>query len=846
MDGGRLVSELFLNSQAAWNQPVTGGRKIRWIGKSWWYTPLPQPSVEGTVSFLMGTQPPTRPVIRFGSFEVDPELVELRRSGMRVRIQKQPLQLLAVLLERPGQVVTRQELQKRLWSGDTFVDFEDGLNTAVKKLREALGDERESPQFIETVPRTGYRFIEPVEIVELAQTNGNAVTNGSAAKHSGAAEISSANIRKPKSRRILWIGLGAALLIIGGLALWLTHGWPAFSFAPRESVLVADFENETGEPQLDNALRTAFIVSLEQSKHFNVFPRARLSSVLQLMGKPGDTRITSTVGREICQRENIRGLIAGTLARTGTEYALSAELIDPQTGATVRSYNERAHGEDHILEALDRISTAARADLGESLYEIHSTNRPLPEVTTSSLVALKDYAEGGKLWSQGKFKDGSDLLRAAVATDPGFAMAHAALGGVYFSYVDNDQSAGKREYDQALALSIRTTERERLRIQAEYAGDLDHVQSADGLYRLYLNRYPDDWQALSNYAAFLRKHDRQQEAIARDQEILRVAPDDAKVYVDLATAYRTLGKVPDALNAYSQAFKLNPQWLATGSVNREYGFALVENGDDQKAEQVFSALLADSRTRESGLRSLALWDLYHGRYTSARIRLHDGLLIDESDAAGALTVARVHLWLAIVADGQGNSREELAQLDAAAAQIKNVGPKVVFGALVGLEYARAKAITQAEAVEALVASLVDANSPEQAAYLHLLQGEIAVAQGHFAQAIELLTLADHDNSNSFSIEALAHAYQESGATDQAIRWYEKLVYGVDRALGWEPQQRWVAAHVTLAEDYLARGKRDKANEVLATLLGMWKDADPDLPLRKEALGLRARISQLGG
>jgi DNA-binding winged helix-turn-helix (wHTH) protein/tetratricopeptide (TPR) repeat protein len=789
----------------------------------------------------MDTQPPSRPVIRFGLFEVDTESVELLRAGVRVRIQKQPLQLLAVLLERPGHVVTRQELQKRLWSGDTYVDFQNGLNIAIKKLREALGDEIEHPQFIETIPRTGYRFMPPVEFVELAHTNGNSATSASAAQHSSAAENSPKTSTKTRGRQTLWIALGAALLIVGGLAVWLTHGWPAFSFAPRESVLVTDFENDTGEPQLDNALRSAFIVSLEQSKHFNVFPRARLGSVLQLMGKTADTRITAAVGREICQRENIRGLIAGNLARTGTEYTLSAELTDPQTGATVRSYNERAHGEDHILEALDRISTAVRADLGESLYQIHTANRPLPQVTTSALVALKEYAEGNSLWHQGKFKDGANLLRLAVATDPGFAMAHAALGAAYFSYVVNDQPDGKREYDQALALSARTTERERLRIQAEYADDLGHADSADSLYHIYLDRYPDDWEVLSNYALFLRKHDRQQEAIARYQEILRVAPDDARTCVEMATAYRTLGKLPEALNSYSQAFKLSPQWLTAGNINREYGFALVENGEDEKAGQIFSALLADPKTRETGLRSLALLDLYHGRYSSAQGRFRDALLLDESPAV-ALSIARVHLWLAIVAEGQGDSREEIKQLDAADAQIKDVGPKVVFGAFVGLEYARANAAAQAEAIENTIAPLVDAKSAEQSGYLHLLQGEIAVAQGHFPQAIDLLTLADHDNRTPFSIEALAHAYQQSGQTDQAILWYERLFNGPDRSLSWEPQQRWVAAHYTLAEDYLARGERDKASKILATLLAMWKDADPDLPLRKQVLDLRARIS----
>jgi len=539
--------------------------------------------------------------MRFGPFEWDRESVELRRTGRRVHIQKQPLQLLAVLLERPGQVVTRQELQKQLWPGDTFVDFEDGLNTAIKKLREALGDERESPQFIETAPRHGYRFIAQVEIVDATHPNGvRAAASARAAKYAGAPGISS----KTHGRYRLWIALGVALVIAGGLALWLTHSRPAFSFAPRDTVLVSDFENGAGEPQLDDALRTAFTVSLEQSRHFNVFPRARMGPVLQLMGKPDDARITPALGREICQRENIRGLIACSIARTGQEYALSAELIDPQTGSTVRSYSERVHGEDHILEALDRISGEARADLGESLYQIHNANRPLPQVTTSSLAALKEYAEGTSLWHQGKYADGATALRAAVDADPNFAMAHAALGGVYFSYIENNQPGGQREYDKALALSARTTERERFLIQADYASDLDHVTSADALYRLYLEHYPDDWQVLSDYAHFLRKHGRQQEAIERYREILRIAPDDATTYVEMATAYKTSGKLPEALRAYSEAFKLRPLWLTTGNTNREYGFTLVANGEDEKRNKSFPPCL---RTRKRGRAVCVLW-----------------------------------------------------------------------------------------------------------------------------------------------------------------------------------------------------------------------------------------------
>jgi hypothetical protein len=137
-------------------------------------------------------------------------------------------------------------------------------------------------------------------------------------------------------------------------------------------VLLADFENQTGDPRFDSARATAFTVSIEQSRYANVFPRMELDAVLKRMGRPQNERVTPTLGREICQRENVRALIASSITRTGQEYALTAQLIDPKTGDTVRAYTERSSGEDHILEALDVLSRDVREALGESLYQIQS------------------------------------------------------------------------------------------------------------------------------------------------------------------------------------------------------------------------------------------------------------------------------------------------------------------------------------------------------------------------------------------------------------------------------------------------------------------------------------------
>jgi eukaryotic-like serine/threonine-protein kinase len=780
------------------------------------------------------------PSFAFGPYEADLLSGELRKNGARIKIQDLPLRLLGVLAEKPGRIVTRDELQKRLWPEDTFVDFEDGLNTAVKKLREALGDDAENPHFIETIPRRGYRFVAEVKQILPPAC---ALVSSEAPSSSAALREPATTIGKPRSRSTTWIVAAVTvLLLMSGLGFWLLYGRPAFSFNSRDSVLVTDFENETGDPRFDEALRTAFTVSLELSRHANVFPRVRLGTVLHLMGKSATERITPAVGREICQRENIRGLITGSITRTGQEYALSAELIDPQSGATVRSYMERSYGEDHILDALDVIAADIRRDLGESLYQIHRSSRPLPEVTTSSLTALKQYADGTALWHQGKYEDAFTLLRAAVQSDPDFAMAHAALGGDYFSYIANEPAEGKQEYEKALALSSRTTDRERMIIRTQYADDLGHVSDADALYRAYLSRYPDDWTMLSDYAHLLRKHGRAPPAITEYKEIIRVAPNDAHTYIEMATAYMTLNQLPESLSAYAEAFRLDPHWLTVGDTSREYGFALVQNGEEQKAEQMFSGMLAKPETRESGMRSLALLDMYHGRFASARKRFEECSTILENQQA-PLSTARVHLWLAILADGQGEIRAERGELDTAAGNFSAIGPKVIFGSWLGQQYVRARALAKAEKIESLIAPLVDPQSDEQSGYLHLLQGDIALAKGHADKALELFTLSNTENSTAFSLEALARAYQQAGKTDEAINWYQKLLsLPPNREIQWEPQQLWLAAQCTLAADYLAKGDREKAKQTIDRFLNVWKDADADLPLRKQALSLCARIS----
>jgi DNA-binding winged helix-turn-helix (wHTH) protein/tetratricopeptide (TPR) repeat protein len=792
----------------------------------------------------------------FGPFTFDPDGGGLTRNGSFVRLQPQPTLVLTLLTDQPGKLIPREDIYRTVWGDDTHVDFEQSLNSCIRQIRSALRDDANDPKYLETVPKRGYRFLAPVEI-----SNGNGLrldTEAGPAEQSsehatgqreGADEVTVQGHRPAIEHRtrVLLAALAVVLALLAvSVGGWLKVRRRVFPLRARSTVLIADFENRTGDPRFDDALLTAFTVSVAQSRYVNIFPQSRVESVLKRMGKSGNERTTVPLAREICARENIRGLIASSITRSGQQFELTTELIDPGTGAIVRSYEERAYGEDHILDALDLIAGKVRADLGESLGEIRQADRPLPQVTTSSLTALGEYAEGSSLWANTKHDDAVILYKAAIELDPDFAMAHAALGRAYVSPAYNEVELGRKEYEKAISIPSRLTERERMLIETRKALDLGYVEESERLLRSYLATYPDDWAMLRDYAYLLRQHGRQAEAIEQHKRILALAPDDFHTWIEMATAYSTLGNFSAAVQAYDHAFQLEPDRIDIGNINREYGAALIGNGQEQKAIAVFSASLEKPNRRAGALRSLALLDLYHGRYNEAQRPLQEALRLDENDHQ-VFGVARTHFFLAVVAEGMDDNPARLQQLDAAAADLKNMGPKVTWGSIVGQEYVRAGALAKAEKLARFIAPLTDAHDVEQQGYLHLLQGAIAAERRETGKAVaELLPITDPiygPSVSALATETLAHVYQQSGNVDQAIIWYEKLASPLGQLAFWEPQQRWASARYQLAADYQEQGHTEKAQQTLAPLLDLWKDGDPNLPLRRAALQLRAQTSQ---
>jgi serine/threonine protein kinase/tetratricopeptide (TPR) repeat protein len=677
-------------------------------------------------------------------------------------------------------------------------------------------------------PKERYQHMSDVvaDLRHLRRESSSPSAAGIAVQRSRAS--SRADLRRP-GRLTLRIALASAPVLVAAVValLWISSRQPALSFAARDWILVADFDNQTGQPLFDRSLLTALTVSLEQSAHANVFPRARVSSALTRMKRDPASPIDSELGREICRRENIRALVTCSIARVGPRYALSARIVDPQTGETVRSYEQQPPDEGHVLPALSDLATQIRRGLGESLASVNHSNRPLPQVTTTSLRALQLYAEGQNLWSKGQRNEAVKLYESALQQDPEFAMAHSALGVAYTSFVFNQPTKGRAHLEEALRLSTRTTDRERLLIEATAASSAGIVSEAERAYRAYLATYPDDSGVRYSLGTLLMNANRPAEAVGEFLDVIRVAPQYGSAYINAATSYKKLQKPQEALAYYRKAFAIEPTWETGGNLNHEYGFALVSVGDIAKAREVFGKALASPGSKPGGLRSLALLDLYQGKYRDGADKLREAILLNQATKS-ALSEARNRMYLALVREGQGAKAAALTELDKAALLLAPLDVEALWFADLGSALARAGAPAKAMRFAAIANKRVERNSPLAMSRLHRLEGEIALAERRDGQAIESLLLADREFRDSRSVESLAYAYQTIGDTTQAIANYEALL-AID-SLGWEAQQPWVVAHFALADAYRRAGQVARARETADRLLTLWTSADPELPL----------------
>ena len=386
----------------------------------------------------------------------------------------------------------------------------------------------------------------------------------------------------------LTIGTPVVALLIA-VGVWMTMRQPALAFVNRDWLLIADFENVTGETVFDKALDTALRVSIEQSSYVNVVPRRRITEALRRMKKESVQRIDEPVGREIAEREGLKALLIPSISGIGGAYVLSATLENPTTGASLKSGIVRASKKEDVFNALDQLARDIRRTLGESMAAIDRQGRPLAKVTTSSLEALRQYSVAVERHREGKLAEARTCYEAALGIDPGFTAAQASLGMI--NYETFDRQKGKALLAQAVGHVDNLTDKERYGILAFHARAVENdLPKAVQYLKSLLALYPDHNAAHNNLAVYYRQMGQYDNAVAEYGEAVRTDPTFMLARDGLAGMYLyAMGDVKAGIEVCKAQLALNDRHFRAWD---NLGWAYLGQGDLGQAQAAIERAVA--------------------------------------------------------------------------------------------------------------------------------------------------------------------------------------------------------------------------------------------------------------
>jgi DNA-binding winged helix-turn-helix (wHTH) protein len=774
-------------------------------------------------------------VYQFGPFEVNAASGELLKNGRRIKLQEQPYRLLVTLLENPGEIVSREELRSRLWLDDTFVDFDGSLRVAVRKLREALEDDAEDPRYIETIPKRGYRFlVSEVRRVDAAQE----VAEPEAAKPGNDAQRDDSEPLKTGARATRWwIVAGAAILIIGiGLALGSRMVFPhkVHALTDKDTIVLADFANVTGDPVFDGTLRQGLSVQLEQSPFLSIISDEKIQQTLGLMGQSADTKLIPAIAREVCQRTTSAAVLDGSIAKIGTQYLLTLKAVNCKSGETLASTEAQASDENHVLNALGEVSVEMRNKLGESLSTIQKFDTPLEEATTPSLEALKAYSSAMHTLRTKGPEAATPFFKHAVELDPNFAVAYAYLGVQATTSLEPGLSVDYRT--KAYELRDRASEAEKYWITATYhKGVTGNIPKAIEACDLWIQDYPrSELPHVYLGAAILPVVGRYERALEESSEGVRLRPDFALAYAFRISASLALNRFDEAKATYAEALerKLYTPYIDVAM----YNLAFAQNDTAGMAQHV-AKLEGLSRWGHTILSMEGDTAAYSGHLKDARVLSRRAM--DNAQRAGEKDAPALYSGTSGLREAWFGNTGEARQRATLALKLSN-GRDLQYFAALAFAYARDDARAKA------LADDLDKSFPEDTIvrfnYLPSVRGRLALNKGDASGAIQFLAIAapyelgstratDLDWTPMFPVFVRGEAYLAARRGGEAVAEFQKILDHRGLVLN---QPIGALAHLGLGRAYVLQGDIPKARAAYQDFLTLWKDADSDIPVLQQA------------
>jgi eukaryotic-like serine/threonine-protein kinase len=786
---------------------------------------------------------------RFGTFELNTDSRELHNGTQSTLLQEQSYKLLVLLLLNGNAVTRREAIQNELWESDTTVDYEGGINAIVRNLRRILDDSATEPKYIQTLPRQGYRFLVPADWAPLLSAGRDGTGLGATAMPpvNGSLEtITAGSVPRRQDKRKLLVPavLFAAVALAAGFLYYRSHR--KNTLTETDIVVLADFTNRTGDPVFDDTLKTALSVALRQSPFLNVLPDNKVASTLQLMARPASTALTPDVAREVCERANGEAYITGSIVALGHSYVLALKAVSCLNGDLLAQEQVTAPAKENVLDSLGQAASRLRGQMGESLVTVERYDVPLEQATTPSLDALKEYSIAHKIGSI----DELPHLRHAVELDPNFAMGYVGLGWHYWGVSEIGEAS--QYFTKAFELREHASKLERLRITADYytnvTGELDKAQQ---IYSELTANYPRSAD-LYPWNIACGEEGRYEEELATYHNFLLRNPSYFVISGDdFGITFLALQRFDEARQAFQRVLKRGDNFLVHTGL---YALAFLEGDSRVMAEQ------QDWYAKQGAYRTFALalasdTELYEGRLTRAKVLTSEAeeyAIREDWRETAAIWQQNIALGMAAV----GNLAEA-RRLATAALELAPTSPAVEAEAAIA--FAMSGETFRATALAKELSQRFPKDTQMQTLWLPSIRSQVALERKNPSAAISELrnTLPPIEYGQIMflnNISCLYHTYirgqaflaarqGEAAATEfQKILDHSGVVWncwtGSLARLGVARANALQSSTLHGAEADAARARSIAAYKDFLTL---WKDADPDVPIYRQAKAEYAKL-----
>ena len=656
-----------------------------------------------------------------------------------------------------------------------------------------------------------------------------------------AAQTATATAHSQSKKKKLSLGAVAtaviATLVVGGF-VYYRHWRQMSKLTDKDTIVIADFENKTGDAIFDDTLKTALSVSLRQSPFLNVLSDTQVTKTLQQMTRPADTKLTPGVARELCQRAHSKAYIAGSIASMGSSYVLGLKAVNCQNGDTLAEEQVAAPAKENVVDVLGKATSKLREEMGESLATVQKFDVPLAQATTSSFEALKVYSLAAKMQSEKGDPASIPFLNRAIALDPNFAMAYDAVGVAYSNV--GETGLASQYLQKAYELRDRASEVEKIQISAFYyelvTGELPKMLES---LELWVQEYPRSATAHINLGAAYFMIGRYEGALAEYLTVAQLDPGEGLTYSNLIADYAALNRWEEAKAAYQQALARK---LDNSAVRgNEYGVAFVEGDGSEMARQLAWAI-GQPGVEDWFLSLQAETEAFYGRLQKAgdlsRRAVESARRNDEKEMAA--------LWQldAALREAEFGNFSEARQQAAAALALASTRDVQVLAALT---MAQAGDAPQAGRIADGLEKRFPRNTIVNDYWLPTIRASIEIQRSNPSKAIELIRAASpYDFANPPpGVGGLLHPVYVRGQAylllhrgDQAAAEFQKFFDHRGVVMNC---QLGALAHLGMARASVLQADTSKARSSYKDFLTLWKDADPDIPILKQAKAEYAKL-----